>query len=175
MKNLIFLAIMVFCCFGCRKDEFNPDNPNVVTFVHQIKNGTYNCYKKAENGEKLWLLMPEFTKDHIQTLITLAEDTSHVGIFPTNPMSSRTPIPAGRDYYILGECLLWTVEGIRNGSGYGSLDTYLVDTTKDIPFEGLNAEEILMVRDLYQDWWTNYKVKNWQNTNPLEGKPYRWF
>jgi hypothetical protein len=175
MKNLAFVTILILFCFGCKKDEFNPNNPNVALFVQQIKIGTYDCYEKDVNGKKLWPIMPKFTKDHIQSLITFAKDTSHVEIFPTNPMSSRTPIPEGRQYFILGECLLWTVEGIRNGTGYGSLDTYLIDTTKDYPYKGVSGKEILIVRDLYQAWWTSYKNQNWKDKYPLEGKPYRWF
>lgn len=173
MKNLTILTILLLFCLGCKKDEFDADNPSVETFVQQIKNGTYDNYEKDDNGKKLGLIMPKFTKDHIQTLITLSKDTSHVAIFPTNPMSSRTPRPEGRSYFILGECLLWTVEGIRTGTGYGSLDPYLIDTTKAFPYKGVSGKEILIVRDFYQDWWSNFKEK--KDANLLEGKPYRWF
>lgn len=175
MKHLTIITFLILFCIGCEKDEFDPDNPNVAEFVQQIKNGTYNCYEKDENGRKLWPVMPKFTKDHIRSLITFAKDTSHIAIFPTNPVSSRTPFPEGREYYILGECLLWTVEGIRNGHGYGSLDPYLIDAAKENPSRGINGKELLIARDLYLDWWSNFKDKNWQETNPLEGKSYRWF
>lgn len=174
MKNLTLIAILILFCFGCKKDEFDPNNPSIETFVQQIKNGTYNNYEKDNSGKKLWLIMPKFTKNHIQTLITLSKDTSHIEIFPTNPLSSRLPKPEGRPYFILGECLLWTVEGIRNKSGYGSLDPYLINTTKDYPYkEGISGKEILMVRDLYQNWWSNFKEN--ENINPLAEKLYRWF
>jgi hypothetical protein len=175
MKNLTFLTFLILFCLGCKKEEFDPNNPSVETFVQQIKNGTYDSYEKDDNGKKLWPIMPKFTEDDIQTLITLSKDTSHVEIFPINPMSSRTPKPEGRQYFILGECLLWTVEGIRNGTGYGSLDPYLLDTTKDSPNKGVTGKEVLIVRDLYQTWWTSYKNKNWKDRNSLEGQPYRWF
>jgi hypothetical protein len=175
MKTLTILIILIFLCPGCKKDEFDPDHPNVVAFVQQIKNGTYNCYEKNDKGQKLWPVMPEFTKDHIQSLLTFANDTSHIAIFPTNPMSSRKPFPVGREYFILGECLLWTVEGIRNGNGYGSLDPFLIDSSKAVPTTGLNGKEILLVRNLYQEWWNDNKNQNWRNTDPLDGKPYRWF
>jgi len=174
MKNLIFVILILFC-FSCEKDEFDPNNPNVTTFVQQIKNGTYDFYEKDDDGKKLWLIIPKFTKDDIQTLITLSKDTSHVEIFPINPMSSRQSKPEGRDYFILGECLLWTVEGIRNGIGYGSLDPYLIDTTEEYHYKGVSGLEVLIVRDFYQDWWNNFKDKNWKDTNPLENKLYRWF
>jgi hypothetical protein len=175
VKNLTFVTIFILFCFGCKKDEFDPNNPNVATFVQQIKNGSYNCYEKDDHGEKLWPIMPKFTEDHIPTLISLSKDTSHVEIFPINPMSSRTPFPEGRQYFILGECLLWTIEGIRNGTEYGSLDPYLIDMTADNPTKGMSGKEILIVRDLYQTWWISNKNLNWKIIYPLEGTSYRWF
>jgi hypothetical protein len=173
MKKLLFVILILFC-ISCEKDKFDPNSPKVETFVQQIKNGTYDFYEKDENGNALWLIMPKFTKMDIQKLITLSNDTSHVEIFPTNPISSRPPQPEGRDYFILGECLLWVVEGIRNGTGYGSLDPYLVKDN-DENHSDINGSEVLIVRDYYQEWWNKYEDKNWTNINPLEGKPYRWF
>ena len=155
MKKFLFITILTLFCFGCEKNEFDPNNPDVVKFVQQLKNGTYDCYEKGENGEKLWLIMPNFTKDHIQSLIDFSKDTSHINNFPINPISSRTPFPKDRDYFILGECLLWTVEGIRNGSGFGSLDPYLIDTTLMEEFKELKGSGILIVRDSFQVWWSN--------------------
>jgi hypothetical protein len=177
MKKLSFITILILLCFGCEKDKFDIDNPDVAVFVKQLKNGTYDCYEKGETGENLWLLMPKFTRSHIQSLIDFSKDTSHITNFPINPISSRTPFPEGRDYFILGECLLWTVEGIRNGYGYGSLDPFLIDTalTESERFKGLKCIEILIVRDIYKDWWDNFKDDEWQDKNPLEETSYRWF
>jgi len=143
----------------------------------ECENGTYNCYGKGENGENLWLLMPKFKEKHIQSLIDYSKDTSHIIDYPFNPISSRTPYPVGRNYCILGECLLWTIEGLRNGSGYGSLDPYLIDTAlaENERYKGLEGSEILIVRELYKDWWKNLKDKDWKNKNPLEESSYRWF
>jgi len=177
MKKLVTIAFLTLLCIGCGKDEFDPNNPDVRKFVQQIKNGTYNCYEKGENGENLWLQMPKFTESHIQSLIDFAKDTAHITSFPFNPVSSRTPFPVGREYCILGECLLWTVEGIRNNYGYGSLDPYLIDTAviESERFKGLKGTEILIIRDLYKDWWNSYKDKGWKNRNPLENTSYVWF
>jgi len=128
MKRLSFIAALIFLCFGCEKGKFDIDNPVVSVFVKQLKNGTYDCYEKGEDGENLWLLMPKFTRSHIQSLIDFSKDTTHITDFPINPISSRRPFPEGREYFILGERLLWTVEGIRNGYGFGSLDPFLIDT-----------------------------------------------
>jgi hypothetical protein len=178
MKKFTFLfTVVLFICISCEKNEFDPDNPDVEIFVKQLKNGTYNCYKKGTNGENLWLLMPKFNQSHIPSLINFAGDTSHIAKYPTNPVSSRRPFPEGREYFILGECLLWTVEGIRNDHGYGSLDPVLIDIAKveSERYKGLKGNEILMVRDLYKDWWNNYKNTDWKNKNPLKETSYQWF
>jgi hypothetical protein len=177
MKKLVLIVFLPLFWTSCEDDEFDLDNPNVEKFVHQIKNGTYNCYEKGEHGEKLWLLMPKFTQDHIQSLIEYSKDTSHITNFPINPISSRTPFPLGRDYFILGECLLWTVEGIRNGNGYGSLDPYLIDTSLDEieRSKGLKGIDIQLVSGIYEDWWNVYKDNDWKSKYPLEGSPYSWF
>ena len=177
MKKLLFLLPLIFSLLGCEKDKFDVDNPDVSVFVKQLKNGTYDCYEKGESGENLWLLMPKFTPNHISSLIEFAKDTTHISDFPVNPISSRRPFPEGREYFILGECLLWTVEGIRNGYGYGSLDPFLIDIAlSEIErYKGLKGDEILIVRNIYKNWWDIYKDGDWNDTNPLEGTSYRWF
>jgi hypothetical protein len=177
-KQIVFIVTAcMLLIFGCAKEKFDLHNPDVETFVNQLKRGKYNYYEKGDNGENLWLMMPEFTQNHIQSLIDFSKDTSRIMEFPINPVSSRMPFPEGREYFILGECLLWTVEGIRNGMGYGSLDPFLIDTAKDESerYKGLKSSEILIVRDIYQEWWNNFKYEDWKNKNPLEGSSYRWF
>lgn len=175
MKKHFALMIFTLLCMCREKDEFDINNPDVETFVQQLKEGTYNNYMKAESGDNLWLLMPEFSSSHIQSLIDLSIDTSYIRNFSVNPISSRTPFPNERDYFILGECLLWTVEGIRNGSGYGSLDPYLIDNSLVEKYNGLNGLGIYHVRDLYIDWWESHSNGNWKEINPLEGSNYIWF
>lgn len=176
MKNLLLVAVVIFCV-SCGKEDFNTNKPNVEKFVQQIKNGSYNNYHVGENGEKLWLRMPEFTEEHIQLLIEFSSDTTHINVYPINPISSRTPYPNGRNYGFLGECLLWTVEGIRNGMGYGSLDPYLINYAKDEKerYNGVNGNEVLKVREFYKGWWDEYQTSNWKDIDPLEGKTYNWF
>lgn len=175
MKRITLIALLIFPILSCEKDKFDLNNPNVEQFVQQLKNGIYIQYEKGENGENLWLLMPKFTKNHIQSLIDFSKDTSHINNFPINPISSRTPFPNDRNYFILGECLLWTVEGIRNGNGFGSLDPYLIDITSGEVHKGLKGSGILIVRDSFQVWWSNFKDSDWKEKNPLDGTPYRWF
>ncbi len=176
MKNLFFIILILFL-ISCEKDDFDIDNPDVEKFVNQIKTETYSQYEKGENGENLWLLMPNFTERHIQALIDFSKDTSHIAAYPFNPISSRTPFPHGRNYCILGECLLWTVEGIRNGYGYGSLDPYLIDTSliESERYNGLKGTDILIVRDIYNNWWSDFKDNDWITRNPLEHTSYIWF
>ena len=161
---------------SCKK-ESDVCYPDVEKFVQQLKNGTYDNYKLDEKGEKLWLVMPSFTGVHIQSFIDYEMDTSRIIAFPANPVSSRSPFPPGRDYFILSESLLWTVEGIRNGKSYGSLDPYLIDNalTNEERYKGLTSVEILAVRDLYQKWWTTFKNGDWKNVNPLVGTFFQWF
>ena len=178
MKKLKFIIfVMILFCMGCEKTEFDINNPDVTTFVKKLKNGTYDYYQKDEKGENLWLLMPKFTKSHIQSLIDYSKDTSHIKDFPINPVSSRRPFPEGREYFILGECLLWTIEGIRNGRGFGSLDPILIDSSliESDRYKGLKGNQILIVRDFYVNWWNEYKDKDWKSKNPLEGTSFQWF
>lgn len=177
MKKLLFIVFMTFFCIRCEKEKLDIENPDVEIFVKQLKNGTYAYFEKGEKGENLWLLMPKFTMNHIQSLIDFSKDTSHIAVFPTNPFSSRKPLPDGREYYVLGECLLWIIEGIRHDSGYGSLDPYLIDVSKpeNERFKGLNGDKIRIVSDLYKDWWNNFKDKAWRDKNPLAETSYRWY
>lgn len=174
MKNLLFLTVIVFC-IGCNKADFDIENPDVEKFVQQIKDGSYDNYLIGENGEKLWLLMPNFKEEHIPMLIKYSTDTTHINSFPTNPVSSRKAYPKG--YGILGECLLWTVEGIRNGTKYGSLDPYLIDNSKEEMerYTGVNGSEVLKVQELYENWWNEHQSSNWRDVNPLEKTTYAWY
>ncbi len=174
MRKLILLSIYTIFAVSCETGEFNLDNPDVEEFVNQIKSGEYDYYEKGENGEDLWLLMPNFKDHHISSLLEFSKDTTHIELFPVNPISSLPPYPNDRQYQILGECLLWTIEGIRNGTGYGSLVPYLIDTSKKEYPKSLNGEKILEVRDLYLSWWSNFKDKNWKDNSALDGSPFKW-
>lgn len=177
MKTLTILTILTILASSCEVFEFNTENPDVEVFVEKLIHGKYDIYEVGEDGENLWLIMPNFTERHIKGLLSFASDTSHLEAFPCNPISSRTPLPEGRDYFILSECLLWTIEGIRNGRGYGSLDPYLINTSlpDNEKYKGLSGSEILEVRDLYLDWWEKYEDDDWEDMDPLEGTVYRWF
>lgn len=177
MKNLIIFAVLIFCCASCGKDDFNVDNPDVEQFVQQIKDGTYDRYELGENGENLWTIMPNFKKEHIPLLIDLAKDTSLVcpcSHFPTNPISSIPPyrINDNKACIMIGEYLLWCVEGIIEGNTFASL-TPILRNQNYRDDERLNGEEILKVREIYQDWWEEYGATD-NNISPLEETIYQW-
>lgn len=160
---------------------FDVNNPDVALFVSQLKAGTYSCYRTDIYSQNLWLAMPKFTTVHIPALLEYAKDTTFITYFPSNPASSRTPYPNGRSNFILGECLLWIVEGIRTNviyATYPSLDPYLVDSSKSSieKLKGLTKIEILGVRELYYNWWNRSAIipEWWLTPPPLNGTTYSW-
>ncbi len=178
MKNVIIFAFFLFFCLGCEKDDFNVNNPDVEQFVQQLKKGTYDSYEFGENGEKLWTIMPNFTKKHIPLLIHLAKDTSLVSPchhFPVNPISSIPPyrIDDNRECIMIGEYLLWCVEGIIENKDFASLTPILINQSYSTE-KRLNGENILEVRIIYQEWWEKNKQSENIHDFPLEETIYRW-
>ncbi|MCI2082267.1 MAG: DUF4943 domain-containing protein [Bacteroidales bacterium] len=179
MKNPIFFlgVFFVMSCCGCEGRYFDVENPDVGRFVRELRNGTYDQYHYGENGERLWTLMPEFNERQIPELIDFAEDTSLVcpcDRFPVNPISSIPPyrVVEGKSCMMMGEYLLWCAEGtIRNECP--SLTPVLVESGKD-PDYRLSGKEILEARELYEDWWNEYRKIGETGKLPLNGSIYRW-
>ncbi len=172
-KLFLWMVLATAVLSACKKESFDINNPDVTVFVQQLKSGTYTEYEKDENGRPLWLKRPFFRQEHIGALIELSKDTTHITKFPTSPISSQSPFPEGRDYFILGECLLWLVDGIR---GAGSMNPYLIDNSKDPNerYKGVTAAEIWMLSDLYKEWWNNHKNGDWKTTSALTNTSYGW-
>lgn len=172
-RIFVLIALCMIILPGCKKGSFDINNPSVEEFIQLLKSGTYSEYERNEKGARLWLKMPAFQQHNIERLIALSKDTTHIQKFPTNPISSRTPIPYGRDYFVLGECLLWIVDGIRGGS---SLDPYLIDASKEVNerYKGVTTAEILTISDKYRLWWSSYKNGDWKGNDPLAGTSYKW-
>ncbi|MCP4760987.1 MAG: DUF4943 domain-containing protein [archaeon] len=175
---MIISAFLILFCMGCEKEDFNVNNPDVEQFVQQIKNGTYDNYEFGENGEKLWAIMPNFTKTHIPLLINFAEDTSLVcpcNHFPTNPISSIPPyrINENKECIMIGEYLLWCIEGIIENKDFASLTPILINQSYSAE-KRLNGENILEVRKIYQEWWEKNGQSEDTNELPLEETIYRW-
>jgi len=153
------------------------NNPDVKEFVFRVKNNSYDIYEISETGEKLWLIMPDFTANDIPDLLKYASDMASISDFPTNPISSIPPYHNEDGTLILGECLLWTIEGIRIDSKYGSLTPILLKNRSNdpsIPSEYLDKEEILLVKAIYDQWWVDNKNSNWKVIDPLEDTIYSW-
>jgi hypothetical protein len=73
---------------------------------------------------------------------------------------------------MIAEYLLWCVEGIISDNTYPSLTPILVDTNKVV--ERLNGKEVLVVRNLYKDWWEEYSTTGKTINLPLEGTVFHW-
>jgi hypothetical protein len=80
--------------------------------------------------------------------LKVSRDTFHIPNFPINS-SIGNPLPEGRDYFILGECLLWVVEGIRNELEYATFDPFLIDTrlAEAERIKGVTGEVVLNVSE----------------------------
>lgn len=136
-------------------DDFSIEEPSVHTFVDKLVKGKYDYTEQYGDKGQVRLKMPRFSYNNIPELLAYARDTTHIEGFPVNPAAVGSSLPSSRSYYILGEGLLWIVEGLRKGSHFGSLYPYLikVDETKPERFRTLNGGEILEVYDLYLNWW----------------------
>lgn len=179
MKNLIIPAVLILFCMSCEKDDFNVDNPDIEHFVQHIKDGSYNKYELGVNGEKLWAIMPNFTKEHIHLLLKFADDTSLVcpcDHFPANPASSIPPyrMKDSEACIMVGEYLLWCVEGIIGGNTFASLTPILIIKESNIKEERLSGEEVLEVRKIYLEWWEEYEKSSIFERLPLEETIYGW-
>jgi hypothetical protein len=182
MKNLIYLVLIaILVCFcGCNDNEFDLHEPEVMLFVEQIKNGTYNEFHYNDAGERIWALMPEFGLEHVPQLVALAADTSFIpelDCVPFNPMSSRTPWPLDRPEKIyLGEYLLWCAQYAIEGH-FPSLDPFIVNSNREEIGYGINGKEVLEIRTIYQNWWQEYGSRGItkETPQPLSDTSYRWF
>ncbi len=172
MRTGNLLAIMLcFAIIGaasCQKNKFKMSNPDVRQFVKLVKNGQY--FDKA--GYEL----PDFSWAHLPQLLTCLNDTSVINIFPTNPISSAYTHPK-----ILNECLLWTIDGIRLGNKYPSLEPFLIDTTAYSAVTGytrLTGKKLVEIAALYIKWYTTYTqnpTEQLKKINILADTPYRWY
>jgi len=166
MKAKLFIfswSLFGLMMISCQKNEFDLKNPNVDQFVDLLKSGDY--------FEKAGYELPDFTLKHINRLMYYLKDTTSISMFPTNPVSSKYTNPK-----ILNECLLWTIDGIRLGTKYPSLEPCLVDLSTT-GYSRLSGHELLEVSELYINWYDEY----WKNPSEslktkdlLENTTYRW-
>jgi len=168
MKTITaFLILMSFCQISCEKDEFDLKNPDVDEFIIILRGGNY--------FDEIGYELPDFTMKHIDRLLSYVEDTSAIKEFPTNPFSSKYTEPK-----ILNECLFWTIDGVRFGNKYPSLEPCLIDTTSFSEIEGysrLTGRKLLEVADLYLLWYNEYKANpssTLKTKNIFEDTSYSW-
>jgi len=143
------------------------NEPDVKTFVRQIKDGSYDIRNK--NGE---LELPNFTHYHISELLEFVEDMSEISIYPLSAAGTMPKHPR------LGVCLLWTVEGIRVGKKFPTFNCLLTIKTEEGVREATD-DEAKEVANLYRLWWKPllpYRLgQDKYLINPLEETPYHWY
>ena len=180
MKQITLIVLTVFFFFSC-SDNFDLEKPDAKKFVKQLKNGTYNEFALAENGEKLWTLFPKFSMKDIPILLSLADDTTIINPFkhfPTNPISSIPPFrideKGNGEGIMLAEYLLWSVETIINNGDYPSLTPLLRQGKEPQLSVGLTGKDVLAVREKYLNWWNDYGKNGNISVSPLSGTGYWW-
>lgn len=187
MKQLIYLLgfLLIFTSCTDISDTSVPEIKkwteeewaalDVPTFVAALKDGTYKYREISDTGEVMWMNMPDFDKDDIPQLLLYAKDTTHIKEFPVNPISSRFPYHLEDGSLILSECLLWTIDGIRIGKKFPSLDPVLTKKEGG-QYRYLNGAELLKVLDAFNSWWKKVQDsdKLIEEVSPLEGTAWQW-
>ncbi|MDL2256563.1 DUF4943 domain-containing protein [Parabacteroides sp. OttesenSCG-928-K15] len=173
MKRLCSLLFLWVLCVSCDY-SFDLNDPDVREFVFRLKNGTYECFLTSSSGERLGLQMPAFQMKDIPELLSYAEDTTRIKAFPDNPVYAISSSHLDDESYILGECLLWVVEGIRVNKLYPSRQPLLIKTVGTIKYF-LTTDEVLEVWSLYNQWWEDHQNGDWPDIDPLEGSIYSWY
>lgn len=167
----IFIPIIFLFFFSCEDRSFDPSNPNVGEFVQMLTDGEYTTAVTDP--------LPQFRSYDIAALLQYSNDFREIPFFPSNPISSYHPVP-----YRLGECLLWTIEAIRQSPptaeqlSFPSLAPALMLTEDpENSDRRLTEEELHEVYQLYHDWWAQKQNKSFQelqSIDPLAGSAYRW-
>jgi len=174
MKKTLLMLWMAVCLIvsftGCTSEEMDYNNPDVALFVKQLKSGTY----KMKN-EKGVVEVPHFTEEDIPELLKYAEDLTIIPSFPSVYNMNNGKIR-------LGECMLWVIESIRQGTP-PSLGCKMVlanaENYEAIYF--LTDEEVLDAAACYRSWWEErqYPKTRWTidpcYDEPLCGSGYRWW
>ncbi len=168
---MLWMAVCLIVSFtGCTSEEMDYNNPDVALFVKQLKSGTY----KMKN-EKGVVEVPHFTEEDIPELLKYAEDLTIIPSFPSVYNMNNGKIR-------LGECMLWVIESIRQGTP-PSLGCKMVlanaENYEAIYF--LTDEEVLDAAACYRSWWEErqYPKTRWTidpcYDEPLCGSGYRVF
>jgi len=140
---------------------------NIQQFVKMVKEDKYD---KDE--------LPNFTYKAIPVLLKYANDFSEITNFPTLPISS---FQSSR--LTVGECLLWTIEAIRQFDPTKTDKVYFPSWVAQVWIKGdlntpyLNDNQLTEVYNLYKSWWENNTGKDFEITkqiDPLKDSVYSW-
>ena len=102
---MLWMAVCLIVSFtGCTSEEMDYNNPDVDLFVKQLKAGTY----KMKNDKGV-VEVPHFMEEDIPELLKYAEDLTIIPSFPSVYNTNNGKIR-------LGECMLWVIEYIRQGT-----------------------------------------------------------
>jgi hypothetical protein len=161
-KLLILTAL--FGLIGCEKQV---DNPEVETYISQLKSNSYEAYE-----------LPAFTSSDIPALLSYRNETMVISNFPHNGISSLWAPDCK-----LGMYVLWTIESIR---AVEIESKYLIGRfPSQNPILALRAStELKLVHDdesqtvaakAYYDWWHSTHIfKDKMKIDPLKDTDYRW-
>lgn len=167
---ILLAAWMIVAITGCSEEKLDYYNPDVALFVKQLKAGNYNT-----KNEKGMIEVPHFAEKDIPALLKYSEDLDIIPSFPSAYNGNSGKIR-------LGECILWTVEGIRLGFP-ASLGCKMVQANAQ-NYEAvyfLSNEEVLDAAARYRRWWESrqYPRTAWTidpcYDEPLCGSGYRWW
>ena len=170
MKTRLFiisLSLIWFMGTSCQKDEFDMKSPDVDQFVSILKSGNY--FEEVGYG------LPDFSEKHIERLLFYLKDTTSLNEFPSNPFSSKYISPMR-----LNECLFWTIDGIRVGNKYPSLEPCLIDTSTYSDLTGyprVSGKKLIEISNLYINWYYEYKknpTETLKKKKLFENTPYKW-
>lgn len=170
MKTKLFiisLSLIGILWASCQEVEFDQRNPNVDQFISILKSGNYL--------KEVGFILPDFTEKHIERLLLYTMDTTKVENFPNNPVSSKYTTPKR-----LNECLFWTIDGIRFGNKYPSLEPCLIDTTtysQQTGYLRVSGKKLEEISGWYNDWYNEYKknpTEELKKKNLFENTSYKW-
>lgn len=162
-KVILLLLLCVGVFVSCSEDN---EEKTVNQFVNQVKGNKY-----------INDTLPWFSSDAIPVLLESADNFDKITYFPVNPLSSYYPTKLS-----IGECLLWTIENIRQNFGNYqkiSFPSFVPELKikNDINSQYLNDSQLNEVYNLYYNWWYNTTSKDFEeirHINPLSDSPYTW-
>jgi len=165
--KLPFKLIMLTALFGLIGCEKQGDNPEVETYINQLKSNSYEGFD-----------LPAFKPSDIPALLEYRNSTMVIKNFPHNGISSLKAPDCK-----LGMYVLWTIESIR---AVQINSKYLIGRfPSQNPILALRAsQDLYLVYDTkshetsakaYYDWWySSYKLNDKMNIDPLKDTDYRW-